>query len=132
MKPFVEEICEYIAENSARFTFGTGEGNLKIGELTMGVNGVFAIASPSPEPDRYTDVRTYNIDFWAVNTNTPEAFDDLRIIYNLFHQGHDYETDNFYIYFSHVNGQIDDLDRDGENRKLLRVSIEFLARAIIS
>lgn len=134
MKPFVEEMCQYIAQTipGNRFTFGTGSDNLLIGEIVPGTNGVFAVNSPTLPPDEYTAVEYYNLDFWAVNSNEAEGFEDLRIIYELLHRKVHYQTENFQIFFSHAIGQIDDLDRDGENRKTLRLGIRFITTNLIS
>lgn len=129
---FIRDICEYLADKSATFTFGTGATNLKAGELPRGTDGVFAVASPSPEPDMDTLVEYHNVDFWARNKNTSTALDQMREIYELFHQNHHYVTTNFEVYFSHALGQIEDQDRDLEGGKLLRLSIMFITRQLIS
>lgn len=131
--PFVKEICQYLAANSSGvFTFGTGNTNLKAGELVRDVDGVFAVPSPSPEPDRDVIYETHIIDFWARNKNTATAYEQLRTIYNLFHQNHHYPTNLYLIEYSHALGQPEDQDRDAEGGKLLRLSVEFLIRQLIS
>ena len=127
MTQLIQEICELIRDNLG-FTFASGDSYLKIGELTRGTNGVFAISSPSPLPDLYTPIEEEIIDFLAVNTNTKQAYLDLQRIYDFFHQKNHYETDNYYIYFSNSMSQIDDLDRDSEGRKLLKLSVRYIAR----
>lgn len=123
----INDICEYIANNTGgEFTFGTGETNLKIGELVRGQSGVYAVSFLTDEPDRYTAVESYGINFFASNPNTGEAYRQLRIIYNLLHRMQNYSTTNFEIYFSNATGQIDDLDRDGAGSKILRVSVIFM------
>lgn len=133
MNPFIHEITNYLAANSnSRFTFGTGNSNLKVGELTQQGNGVFTVSSPSPNPNLYLPVETHLIDFWARNKSSVEAYDDLLFIYNLFHQAHHYNTDNWEVFFSYAGGQVVDTDRDGEGRKVLRLSVVFITRNLIS
>lgn len=133
MKPFIEEICEYLADESdGSLTFGDGSSNLKIGELVRGSNGVFAVSSPAPEPDRYTPVSYEQIDFWARYSSTEDCYLILKTIYDLFHQNHHYETDNFHIFFSNATSKPEDLDRDLEGGKLMRLSILFIVRPLIS
>ena len=131
-KPFIKEICEYIAENSTRFSFGSGDKNLKIGELERGKNGVFAIDSPAPEPDQQTPIEYFAIDFWSINAVSETAYQDLRNIFQLLHQAHHYDTSNWQIYFSHSLGSIEDNDRNIEGRKIYKLSVIFITRSLIS
>lgn len=128
---FIKQICQYIADNSS-LTFGAGTKTLKIGEIQMGESGVYALASPSETPEKYTVIEYHNIDFWAVNKKSSTAMQNLRELYVLLHQAHHYDTTSFRVFFSHAIGQIDDLDRDGENRKVLRLGIRFVIMNLIS
>lgn len=133
MTPFIKQICDYLAANSdGALQFGDGNKNLKIGELIRGQEGVFALSVPSLAPDMETPVETHQIDFWASNTETPLAREHLELIYNLFHQNHHYNLNSYHVYFSYASGQIEDLDRDGEGRKLLRLGIVFIIISLIS
>lgn len=127
MKPFVQQVCEYLITQTDRFTFGQNSATLKVGELNSNVDGVRAIMAPSQQPEMEIPVEYFDVDFWAVNKSTPTAFDDLQEIYDILHQKDDFNFDNWYIEFSHALGQIQDLDRDGQNRKLLKLSIRFIA-----
>jgi hypothetical protein len=130
---FITDIVTYLAANSGgRFSIEGDNCNLKVGELVRGVEGIYAITSPSPDPNTYTAIETHTVDFWAQRSNSREAFDDLRFIYNLFHQAHHYQTDTYYIHFSYANGQVADLDRDGEGSKLLRIGVTFIIMSLIS
>lgn len=132
-KQFIQQICEYLADDSDRFTYGSGtDKNLKVGDLTSDVDGVRAIATPAAAPEREIPVEFYNVDFWAVNRNTNTAMLDLREIFDLFHQKADYQLDDFLVEFSEAVGVIEDLDRDGQNRKLLRLSLKFTTINLIS
>lgn len=131
LEPFIYDICQFIAANSGgMFTFGTGDTNLKIAELVRGQDGVYAVSNGSPEPDLYTAVTTYSIDFFASNKNSATAFQQLQTIYNIFDRRENFSTANFEVYASYPGGQIDDLDRDGENSKILRLSVIFISSRI--
>src|SRR3989304_922837 len=98
--PFVEEICTYLGEQLDDFTFGSGNTNLKVGELVRNIDGVFAVTRPSPVPEVYTNVEYHLIDFVAVNKSTPDAFNHIHAIYNLLHRAYAYNTDNYLVHFS--------------------------------
>lgn len=127
---FVKEICQYLADNSSgRFTFGAGtSNNLKLGELVRGQEGVYAMESPSELPDMYTPVITYTVDFWSVNQNAGTAHEDLQYIFQLFHQNDNITTPSFYSYFAYALNTIVDMDRDGEGRKMFKLTVVFICR----
>ena len=128
---FIDEICTLVANNIAGFTYGTGTANLKVGDLTENVNGVFAKDSPAPDPDRYTPVFYHQIDFWAKNVSTESAYNQLQSIYDYLHQKEAYTLSNYYV-FQSFSSSIQDLDRDGEGRKLLKITVLFIIRNLIS
>lgn len=118
----VQDICRFLADYTA-FTMRT---DLYAGELKRGVNGVFAVAAPSEEPDKETGIMYQTIDFWARNDDTGAAFAHLTTVYNFFDRRHHYSTDKNYIHFSHCLSQIEDMDRDIENAKLLKLTVRFI------
>lgn len=120
--PIVQDICRFLADYSS-LTLRT---DLFAGELKRGVNGVFAVAAPSDEPDKETGIQYQTIDFWARNDDTPAAFAQLTEIYNFFDRRHHYNTDHYYVHFSHCLSQIEDMDRDIENAKLLKLTVRFI------
>lgn len=135
IKPaFIKEISQYLADNTGgRFTFGSGtSNNLKLGELVRGVDGVFVVQSMTNQPDMYTPIYDYTLDFWAVNRNASTAYDDLQYVYELFHQNINMTTSTFQVYFAYANSQIEDMDRDSEGRKLFKLTITFITRNLIS
>jgi hypothetical protein len=120
----VQDICRFLSVyNAAGLVLKT---NLFAGELKRGVNGVFAVAAPSEEPDKETGIMYQTIDFWARNDDTGAAFAHLTEIYNFFDRRHHYTTDKNYIHFSHCLSQIEDMDRDIENAKLLKLTVRFI------
>lgn len=132
LKPFVNEICKYIADNLADFTFGSGSSNLMVGELIRGQEGAFAKEQPSPELDSYVPIEEHVIDFWVVNKKSDVAFDQILQIKNLLHQAIEYDTNSYHIYFSKAMSQPNDMDRDGEGRKMVKLSVLFIIMNLIS
>lgn len=132
MNPFIYEICEYAAGNIPQLSFGSGDTNLKIGDLFSAANGVIAVQSPSVAPDLYTPIRTISIDFYAHNNNSTTAFGQLQDIYDLFHQAHHFDTDSYRVFFSYAAQDIQDLDRDTDGSKVLRLSVVYILASLIS
>lgn len=131
MKTFAYQICEYLASSSDRFSFGSGNTNLKVSKLNPSQNGVFVRSNPSIEPDRYTGIEYHSLDFVALNKSYAVAAEDLQEIYKIFDRNVAYETDDYHIYYSHAQGQFSDLGRDVEDRQILRLSILFITRYLI-
>lgn len=128
--PFIKELCQYIEDKSeGRFSFGSGDtNNLKMGELVRGIDGVFVVQAGSPTPNIHDPIVSYQLDFWAVNSNAGTAYDDLTYIYQMFHQNISITTPSYEAYFSYALGQIEDMDRNSESRKMFRLPILFICR----
>lgn len=123
--PIVQDICKFLSDYSA-LTLRT---DLFAGELKRSTDGVFAIAAPSEQPDKETGIIYQSVEFWSRNADTGEAFEKLGLVYNFFDRRHHYSTDKYYIHFSHCEGQIEDMDRDIDNAKLLKLSVRFILNA---
>lgn len=130
-KMFAKEIAELVG------TWGIGVYDTPnpalrtvfVGELPQNIEeGIFIIAVPSPPPHEYLDTEYPVLDFWARSSHTDRAYTLLEAIYNNFHRRYGYSTLNWKIYFSEALGTIVDVDRDRENGKLLRLSVQFICR----
>ena len=123
--PIVLDICQFLSD----FSSLTLKTDLSAGELKRNVNGVFAIAAPSESPDKETGIIYQSIEFWARNDDTAKAFIHLTEIYNFFDRRHHYSTNNYFIHFSHCESQLEDMDKDAEGAKLLKLSVRFILNA---
>lgn len=122
--PVVQDIVRFFGDyNQAGLVRQT---DLFAGELKRGVNGVFAVAAPSEEPDKETGILYQTIDWWARNDDTGKAFEHLTEVFNFFDRRHHYNTDHYYVHLSHNLSMIEDMDRDAENAKLLKLSTRFI------
>lgn len=121
-KPIIQDIQRFVSDYTS-FTRGV---DLFVGEMPRGKDGIYMIADPSPEPDKETGIIYQDISFWSRYTNDATGWDKLAEIYRFFDRRHHYATDQYYIHFSHAIGQIDDMDRDAEKAKLLKLSIAFI------
>lgn len=120
--PIVQDVARFLADYTA-FTMRT---DLFVGELPRDTDGVYALAAPSPEPDKETGIIYQTIDFWSRYTNDATGFEKLAIVNNFFDRRHHFATNQYYVHFSHALGQIEDMDRDASNGKLLKLSIMFI------
>ncbi len=129
--PIVKDICAFLGVYNTvglklKSQSGANQPTLFAGELQRGVNGVFAVAAPSEEPDKETGIIYQSIDFWSRNSDTGQGFVHLSEIYNFFDRRHHYSTDHYFIHFSHCETQIEDMDKDSEGAKLLKLSVRFI------
>jgi hypothetical protein len=99
------------------------------GELPSGiVEAIWLVEVPSPPPHNYLDVEYPVIDFWARSPHAARAHALLEQVFNLYHRRYNYETANWHVSFSRALGIIVDVDRDAENGKLFRLSVQFICR----
>jgi hypothetical protein len=128
MQPFIHALCEYVASRTG-LAFGSGETEIKVGEISRDSQGIFAIDEPTQEPDRVVPIRYAQIGFWAKYKDTATAYTKLNLIYNILDRmyatqvGH---TSNYNIYFGIPSGPIIDLDRDAQGDKILKFSAYFI------
>lgn len=121
-KPIIQDIAHFLAD----YTGFTMREDLFVGEIPRDTDGVYLIAEPSPEPDKETGIMYQDVAFWSRYKNDATGFDKLAEIYRFFDRRHHYSTDQYYVYFSHAVGQIEDMDRDAAKAKLLKLSVTFI------
>lgn len=121
-EPFVQSLAKFIAENTS-FEM---RKDMFVGEIPRDTDGVYVLASPSPEPDAETDIEYHDIDIWSRYASDAAGWPKLKEIYRLIHKRHHYQVGNYYVQFSHALGNIDDMDRDATKAKLLKLSLAFI------
>jgi hypothetical protein len=127
---FSKEIAQLIVDEfSSDFTLGS---SLFLGDLPYDTEGVEIVQSASPLPDMETPIEYRQLDFVARYKKTNTAIEKLSKIYSFLHQNAHYYTNTYVIHFSHATGNIEDIDRDIEGRKLMRISILFIINSLIS
>lgn len=139
-KMLVKEIAQ-LCENFNIGVFSTATPSLRniyVGELPASVvvagvdtpisEALWLVESISPPPHVYVDTEYAIIDFWSVSPKTDRSRAILETVFNNFHRRYDYDTANWHIYFSSALGTIVDVDRDANNGKLYRLSVQFICR----
>lgn len=120
--PIIQDIANFTADNTSL----TIRETIFAGELKRGVDGVFVVAAPSEPPDKETGILYQSVDFWARNADTAKAFEHLTEIFNLYDRRHHYTARGYFIHFSHHDSIIEDMDKDAEGAKLLKLSTRFI------
>ena len=126
-----KEIAQ-LCDNAGIGVFATSDPtlrNLFVGEFPQAVvEGVYILEVASPPPHEYIDTEYIVLDFWSRSPHTDRAHNLLDQVQSYFHRRYDYSTANYKIYFSRALGSIVDVDRDAENGKLFRLSVQFICR----
>lgn len=127
----ISEIADYMATRG----LGTVGENLFIGELPINqtdgggvTSGVYIVNGASEGQHEYLDTNYDQIDFWSANRLTESAYDALENIKDILSRASNYQTTNYYIYFSHDVSGIMDMDRSGDGLKLFKLTIRFIYR----
>lgn len=103
--------------------------NLYVGEAPVNIEDCnWLVSDPSTTPNPSIGYYEQFISVWSRFRKTDEAYTALQEIFDAVHQKNAYATANHYIYFSGATGLIEDMGRDIESRKLLRLSIKFIYR----
>lgn len=122
---FINNLVAFMVERN----LGVPNVSLYIGMLpTDASNAMFVVAGPSGAPNKYVDTLYYGVDVWARYNNYDDARNALQQVVNCFHRRANYDITDFHIYFSHMVSNIEDMDRDPEAGKLLKVGLNFIYR----
>lgn len=121
-------ILEFTKDLRAQLPAYLNASNCKAGELPQGRDGIYCIAEPSDEPDRYTGVMYQNVGIIARYKTDADAWDIMRRVYPIYVR-RIFETESLTVDYSNPLGQITDLDRDAEGNKMLKLSVLLIARS---
>lgn len=123
------ELAQYVVDHLGG-TLGT---TILIGEMPTGSEDVTMLFNAaSPAPDNELAVEEQRIDFWVRFGNSKTGYDRLRDIYQLFHRNNNWTLGTtHYIYEAEATGQIEDMDRDLEKRKIWKLGMTFVYRELI-
>jgi hypothetical protein len=124
----ISELADLLNDANIGLTVGT---NLFVGELGQEFeNAVVMVTTPSARPDNELDTEYQVIDFYSRYSNSEAGYNMLREIYDYLHRATHYELANYNVYLSEALGQIDDLDRDAQKRKIWKLSINFIYHSV--
>lgn len=127
MNPFlISDVAAEIAHDG----LGTLGQNIFINDIpATSENAIMVMASNSEAPDSYLDTQYLSVDVWVRNTSSAQAYSLLQSVFVLFHRRANYTLGtDWYIYFSHVMGNIEEMGRDAEDRKLAKLTLRFIYR----
>lgn len=122
---FISQLATYFQTRG----LGTVGTDIFIGVLPLETeNAIYLLASPSSPPHLYVDTLHYTVDVWARYNAYEDGREILQRVMNTFHRRANYDLTDFHIYFSHMVGNIEDMDRDPESGKLLKIGLNFIYR----
>jgi hypothetical protein len=123
-----KELATYLASNS----FGTLGLNLFYGDLpeSAASDSMWVIKGVSPKPRIELDAGDQFIDVWVRGRTSDDAQALLQGVISAIHRKEHWDLPSYHIYFSRLNGEIQDMDRDVNRRKLYMASFAFLYRVI--
>jgi hypothetical protein len=123
-----EEIANYLAANG----IGTVSEDIFVGHFTVDPDSCTMIfGAGAAEQEKYLDTQYTVVDVWTRSQSSKTKEGELRLytIYQLLHQMQNYPIgDNFYVYFAYATSQVQDMDRDNQQRKLLKITFRFMYR----
>jgi len=133
MNPLYKDLIQELPAYMQTLGLGAVGTDIFVGELPQGiVKGYFLVESPGPAPEKYLDHEYQVIDIWYRSPYAGEAIGKMREVYTNMHRRYSYNTDNWHVFFSEALSNVQDFDRDLENGKLLRLSVQFMCRNLNS
>lgn len=127
----VKEIAE-LCENFNIGVYATSDPSSRTiftGEMPPDtLEGIYIVETISPPPHQYVATEYPVFDFWARSPKSGRAHALLDLVFVNFHKRYHYETANWHIDLSRALGNIVDVDRDANNGKLYRLSVQFICR----
>src|SRR3990167_2999569 len=122
----------FISELAARLEtegHGTVGTDIFIGKLPREKESLLSlIERPFNEADKDTGIKYDTVDFWARNKSAASGHSKLEDIFNEFDRKGNWDLTNYFVYFAHPLGNIEDMDEDSETRKLWRLTVRFIYR----
>lgn len=123
----LDTLLEYLEDND----IGTVGENLLSGEATLNQDAiVWAVLSPSPDPDKAIPYYVQTVDFWCRYADFDDGYAKLQAIFDLLHRKRHYDIGDYHVYLSYAQGMIQDQDRDIERRHLLQLSFSIKYRRV--
>lgn len=123
----IAEVCENLG--IGKISGDGSDRSIWVGEMPDDVTeALWLVETISPPPHTYIDTEYPVIDFWAISPNSDRGHAILENVYRNLNRRYHYQTANWLIDFSHALGSIVDVDRDSENGKLFRLSVQFICR----
>jgi len=115
--------------------FGNLGGSVFIGEFPKEnedgnaiQSGIYIVNASGQGQDKYVDVFYEDVDFWSLNPSYESAYDLLDNIRKALSRLANYETPNYYIFFSHDMTGIMDMDRTRDGIKIYKITLRFIYR----
>jgi len=117
----LKDVRQYLIDEEV-----ASSGSIFIGNMDN--SGIILTTGGNESQDMYQGLRYETIDFWVRNASYEAGYQQARDIIDLLHRLSNWETTNYHVFFSHALGGVEDLDRDGEGKKIFKVSIRFIFR----
>lgn len=117
------EVAQYLDDAG----FGTLGTDIFVGQLPTETNGVYVIRSGGGL-NNYTPIIESIVEIYSAGMTAQTALQKIESIKNYIHRMYGTETDNAYIYTFLVLGDVEDVLRDEEYKKLYKITLQVQHR----
>lgn len=123
------ELADLLADNG----FGTLGDDIMVGQIDFVKNGIYLL-NVAGDSNNYVPMQRSVVDIYAKNTSANAGITKLRNIKNLLDRMHSVNLGQNYIYSILLLGSIENIQRDNEYAKIMKITIEVMHRdkALIS
>lgn len=125
MSLLLSNIADYLEDNA----IGVVGTNIFIEKLPADpANAILLVSVLSPTPDLYLDTAYLDFEIWGRNQSSKTGGDVLSNAYTVLQRNHHLTLGDYYIYFIHAQGGIENYDEDTEGRKLMKQTYRAIYR----
>lgn len=120
-------LLHQIAEMLEDHGLGTVGTDIKVGEVPADpANVLWLVPSVSFDPDMYLVTQDLAFEIWGRNQSTKTGQDKMDSVVRFLHRQHHLTLGDYYVYLILATGNVEDLDRDTERRKLHKVNFRAI------
>jgi len=120
-------LIEKIADLLQTLGIGTVGTNIFLMDITtQPSNGIYLTNTPSTSPNQAIEIYEQSVDFWSRNDSVLAGYNKLKAIQDELNKRSGYDMGDYRVYISYSTGMIDDMGDDSQNRKIQKLSINFI------
>lgn len=127
-EPFIKLLAQLL-DDEGTATLGT---NLFLTEMPETPdNATMIVTSGTVDQRKDYEIRDIYVDFWIRNTDSAQAYATAQAIWDKLHRRANYQLPGaIYVYFGYATTNIEDFDKDTNQRKVVKLQMRFTYRPL--
>lgn len=123
------DIAGEIATYLANANYGTLGTSIFVGQIPAELNGLYVMRTGG-QLNNYLPIEETVVDIYCKDTSASDCVTTLESIKRYIHRMHTTLTANAYVYSVLVIGDVEDVARDTEYAKIMKISVSVTHRSL--